>query len=240
MSDPEPMPSASSFPSTQWTQIIEVIQKGETEAATAALADFCERYRPVVYGFFRRRGCNHEQAEDYAQEFFRTRILKPWDDRNGFLHTAQRSEQGKFRSFLCQVLWRFLQDQWKAQRTAKGGGNVPHFSLEGLELDGAGADQESFKRFGSEFDRVFAWEIIRRAAERSKHSRHILAHFKGEISQKEAADKLHFSENAFRQAFHNFRKRLARDFWDEVANLVGPDENEIRAEIKYLISLFSR
>ena len=60
------------------------------------------------------------------------------------------------------------------------------------------------------------------------------------MSQKEAADELHFSENAFKQAFHNFRTRLARDLWDEVAKLVGPEENEIRAEIEYLISLFKQ
>ena len=42
-----------------------------------------------------------------------------------------------------------------------------------------------------------------------------------------------------KQAFHRFRERLARDLWEEVGKLVGPDEADIRAEIAYLMSLFA-
>jgi len=108
---------SGSFPTTQWTQIIAVMQDGTEAAAWHALSNFCEQYRPAIQSFFVRRGCTQENAMDYTQEFFLSRILVPWDARNSFLHQARRSEHGRFRSFLCWMLWHFLRDQLK-----KGGG----------------------------------------------------------------------------------------------------------------------
>ena len=240
MNDLKEEPPASCFPTTQWTRIIETIQEGAHEKASAALEEFCTSYRSAIYKFFRRRRCTHEQAEDYTHEFFRSRIFMHWDDRDGFLHQAQRSGRGKFRSVLCHVLWRFLQDEWKQQLSARAGGALPHVPLEGLDLADTNPGQQDFAKFGSEFDRVFALEMIQKAAERSKHSQYLLAHFRGEMSQQEAAKELGLSENAFKQAYHRFRLRLGQDLWEEVVNLVGPDEQEVRAELEYLISLFAR
>jgi RNA polymerase sigma factor (sigma-70 family) len=237
MSNSESAPPSGFFPTTQWTQVIETMQKGDDQAASAALSEFCEQYRPAVYHFFCRHGCNHERAEDFTQEFFASRILRQWDHREGFVHAAQRIEGGKFRSFLCQVLWRFLQDAWKRERTARAGGSTPHVPLEELDFAVEDADPEAFKRFGQDFDRVFALEVIRKAAARSRHSRYLEAHLRGEMSQQEAAKALGLSENAFKQAYHRFRERLAHALWEEVSRLVGPDETEIRAEIEYLIGL---
>lgn len=230
--------SPSCFPTTQWTQVIEVIQRSDPPTAMAALNEFCERYRPAVYQFFRRKGRGHEVAEDYTQEFFTSRVLKQWDRRTGFLYTAERGEQRRFRSFLAHVLWRFLQTEWTRERSSRTGGSTPHLSLADIPPSEEPAADDDFKSFGSEFDRAFALEILQRAARRSKHSKYLLAHFFEELSQSEAARELGYSENSFKQAYHRFRERLARDLWEEVAQLAGPDENEIRAEIRYLMSLF--
>src|SRR4051794_24285874 len=123
MNDAEP----SSFPTTEWTQVIAVIQGANADAALAALDAFCRSYWPAVYKFFRRRGYPHEQAEEYTQEFFASRVLRS----DGFLVSADRKE-GRFRSFLSHVLWRFLQDEWKANRTARRGGLAPHLPLDEL------------------------------------------------------------------------------------------------------------
>jgi DNA-directed RNA polymerase specialized sigma24 family protein len=224
------------FPTTQWTQIIGSIQSAESDVALVALNEFCECYRPAVLGFFRRHGCDPDQAEELTQEFFVKRILTPWDDRASFMHAAERSK-GSFRSFLCHVLWFFLKDQWKARRTARAGGDVQHIPLEDLAPADELADHEAFKKFGSAFDRVFAQQIIQRAAERSKHSKHLLMYLRGEISQQQAARQLGLSENAFKQAYHRFKERLADDLAEEVAKLAGPAEDEIRAEIRYLMTL---
>jgi DNA-directed RNA polymerase specialized sigma24 family protein len=234
MSDPQ-SPEAGCFPTTQWTQILAPIQRGESDSAWAALNEFCQCYRPAVCQFFRRHGCDPDQAQELTQEFFLKRILKPWDDRASFLHTAERS-RGRFRSFLCHVLWRFLQDEWKSRNAA--GRTASHIPLEELMHADAAADGEAFKKFGSAFDRVFAQQLLHRAAERSNHSRHLLAHFRREISQEQAARELGLSENAFKQAYDRFKKRLALDLAAEAAKIAGPDENDIRAEIRYLMSLF--
>jgi len=234
MSDPSTS-LASCFPVTQWTQVITVIQQGDQASAWTALEDFCQRYRPAIRNFFLRRGCSPEQAEDYTQAFFASRIVARWETRDGFLHVAQRAACGKFRSFLAHVLWRFLQDEWKKENSARAGGGARPLPLENAELLAAPG---SLDEFGREFDRTFSLELIRKAAARSEHSRHLQAHLRGEMSQQQAARELGLSENAFKQAYHRFRERLARDLWDEVSQLVGPAEQDIRAEIAYLVSLF--
>jgi DNA-directed RNA polymerase specialized sigma24 family protein len=238
MTNPEPASLPSCFPTTQWTQLIGVIQQGDDQTAWKALAQFCELYRPAIRNFFRRRGCSPEEADDHTQAFFASRILQGWDQREGFLHTAQRGGSARFRSFLAHVLWRFLQDEWKKRTTQKAGAGVVHVPLEGLELADDRSEGEAFGSFGREFDRLFALEIIRKAAERSRHSKHLLTHLRGELTQEEAARELGLTPNAFKQAYHRFRQRLALDLWEEVARLAGPDEKEVRAEIEYLMSLF--
>jgi DNA-directed RNA polymerase specialized sigma24 family protein len=202
------------------------------------MAEFCKHYRPAIVSFFLRRGCRPEQAEEYTQSFFLSRVLAKWEGRSGFLHSVQQDEQKRFRSFLSRVLWCFLKDQWKAERCAKCGGDFLHIPLEEMKAS-EGGDTKAFESYGREFDRTFALEIIRRAAARSKHSRYLEAHLRGELPQQEAAQAMGISENAFKQAYHNFRKRLAKNLWDEVSRLAGPDEREIRGEIAYLMALFA-
>jgi DNA-directed RNA polymerase specialized sigma24 family protein len=238
MSDPKTEALSGCFPTTQWTQIIRVIQAGDEASAWGALADFCEGYRPAIRDFFRRRGCGPEEAEDLTQSFFETRVMKPWCQRNGFLHAARQGPETRFRCFLCQVLWRFLQDEWKRRKTLKAGGGSSFIPLEEGELAAGGAEDDAYTKFGREFDRVFALQILHRAAGSSRHSKYLVAHLRGEISQEEAAGHLGLSANAFKQAHYRFRRRLEADLREEVLKLVGPDEKEIRGELKYLMSLF--
>lgn len=232
-------PLTGCFPTTEWTLVLEVIQKGDGPAASAALENFCAQYRPAIRNFFVRRGADVEQAEEYTQNFFVRRILQRWDGRDGFLHAAHRRAPGKFRSFLCHVLWLHLQDEWRQKSAVTHGGRAEQVSFS----DPGFADTEvggvSYDTFGREFDREFALEIIRKAAARSRHSRFHEAHLRGEMSQAEAARALGIKENAFKAAHHRFRQRLSRDIWAEVAKLVGPDDAEVRAEVSYLLSLFA-
>lgn len=238
MTNPRTTVSSNCFPPTLWTQLISIIQKGGEAAAWQALGEFCESYRPAIRNFFRRHGSGPDDADDLTQKFFQTRIVGRWEAQDGFLHKAKRLPQTRFRSFLAQVLWRFLQDEWKSRKTARSGGGVVPIPLEDVEMTGEVAEGEAYKKFGKEFDRVFALEILHRAAGRSGRSRYLLAHLRGEMSQEEAARRLGLSVNAFKQAYLRFRERLARELREEVAKLAGPDEKEIRAELKYLMSLF--
>jgi len=240
MGDNTTSQSPNFYSTTKWTQILDVIQRDQGEIGQAALAAFCRQYRLAIYNFFRHHGrCDHEQAEDLTHKFLETRIFERLEGRDGFLHRAKRNEHTKFRSFLANVLWKFLRDERRHARSQKAGGGALHEPLEGLDLPDDEADPKPFKEFGSSLDREVALVIIRKSAERSKHSECLEAHLRGEVSQKEAAARLGLSENAFKQAYLNFRRRLAKSLWDEVAKLVGPNEDEVRAEIRYLISLFA-
>jgi len=233
-------PSHGCFPTTEWTLILKVIQKGDVTAAGAALENFCGQYRPAIRNFFFRRCADPHLADEYTQNFFLQRILKPWDDRReSFLHAAEQRAGGRFRGFLSHVLWLHLYDEHRRSISAHGGPGAERVSLSDPvefteEMGGI-----SYAAFGREFDRELALEIIRRAADRSRHSKHHVAHLRGEISQAVAARELGMEENTFKVAHHRFRKRLATDIHAEVSKLVGPDEKEVRAEIAYLISLFA-
>jgi hypothetical protein len=65
------------------------------------------------------------------------------------------------------------------------------------------------------------------------------AHLWGRISPRQAAEELGLSENAFRQGYLRFRRRLAEALREEVTELVGPDDAEIRAEMNYLMNLLA-
>jgi len=231
--------SSGCFPTTQWTQIIAVIQQGDEDSAWNALAGFCQRYRPAIVRFFQRRGLPPELAEEYTQGFFTQRILLPQQERKGFLFAAEKQDGRKFRSFLSWTLWNFLNDQRRLMLSEKAGGKAPHIPLDDFWPIEEASDHKVDARFGRDFDRAFALELIQKATERSKHSEYFEKHLRGEISQQAAAEILGVTENAFKQAFHRFRKRLAQGLWDEVVQLVGPNEDDIREEIRYLMSLFA-
>ena len=239
MADGTANQAAGRYPTTMWTQVIDVIQKGDGDLAWAALSEFCQSYRPAVLSFFRRHSSSPEQAEDYTQAFFESRILKRWEDRAGFLHSVERTEGGRFRAFLAHVLWRFLQDEWKKDSSQRGGKAIPHVPWDELQEGGAGGVTAPSAAFGREFDQAFALEIIQKAARRSRHSQHLMAHLQGELSQVEAAAALGLSANAFKAAYFRFRERLAEDLREEVQRLVGVDAGEVRAEILHLMSLFA-
>jgi DNA-directed RNA polymerase specialized sigma24 family protein len=240
MSDSNSEMPSSSFPTTQWTVIIKVIQEGADDAAWKALSAFCEQYRPAIYGFFRRRGCSHERADEYTQDFFLKRIHARWDDKEGFLFKAKKGEQRRFRGFLCHVLWAFLKDQWKAEGAEVRGGGKVHVPMDGLDFSDAEAEARTVAAISCDLDREVGLEIIKRAAGDTTRSHYLLTHFQDRISQAEAAKELGMSEGAFRKAFFDFRQRFPVNLRKEVAKLVGPDPKDIEEEIKYLMRIFSQ
>jgi RNA polymerase sigma factor (sigma-70 family) len=234
MSEQKTTPASDCFPTTQWTGILNVIQTGGGEASWKALEDFCERYRPAIYNFFRRRGRNHGDAEEFTQEFFLTRIHKRWDIQKGFLFRAKRSEQSKFRCFLCTALRAFMVDMWRESQRG-----LPEAPNERSLTDRSDLENHPDPdQIGRLVDREVALEIIKQAASDFTHSKYLLAHFRGDLSQAAAAAKLGVSEGAFRVAYHRFRKRFLAALRKEVGKLVGPNPDEIDTEIKYLMTLF--
>jgi DNA-directed RNA polymerase specialized sigma24 family protein len=237
MSDLEKKETTSSFTTTKWTLVIQVIQKGDETAAARALEDFCLQYRGAIYGFIRRRGYGHERAEDLVQEFVQSRLLEKWNESDSFVHRAQR-QQGKFRSFLSHVLIRFLQDTARADGAISAGGKAEHVSMEVLAESGHTLPGTVEADCGREFDLEFARTIIELATQNLKHSDHHLAVLMGKKQQGEVARELGMTEPTFRVNHLRFRQRFGEAIRDEVKKVVGDDENEVNEEIRYLMSLF--
>jgi hypothetical protein len=355
---PEHRPSI--YPTTRWTQIIDVIQKGADDQSLAALGDLFEQYRPAIHAFFER--FHKARADDLTSSFFESRVIVPWNRRHGslsplysiedvrrlknlaealkqrrqplteylwailsvpsrellegyaareeqadelraslvvdfnailqgpsiyearrfadvelsvesrnlmqreptgnwvawlnrslladafpgqltkgigFLYMVERQEQRKFRTFLAHAMWWFLKDTTKAELAQNAGGGRPGASLEELGEIGIEIPDGSEEMFGRQLDEEFARRVFALASKRFQHSRQMEAHLWGRISQKQAAAELGLSENAFRQGYLRFRRRLAEALREEVTMLVGPDESEIRAEMSYLMNLLA-
>lgn len=362
MNDAEQPSGPSAYPTTPWTLIIEVIQKGGDEASLAALGRLFESYRPAVQHFFQRRGRRETDAADLTQAFFQGRIVEPWNRRHGrlslayseedierlpllakqlngrsrpvemylwsalpkptqqalesydggkeetkvlratlaadlnvliegpsvydekrfsgvslsaesrnllgrqldgywttwlnrsllgdafprqlvkgigFIYLVERKEGRRFRTFLWHALKCFLDDSTRGELAQRRGGKVPHCSVEELEEAGHELGSDKDERFGRDLDLSFALRVLDMALERFEHSKQLEAHLRGRISQRQAAEQLGISEEAFRASFHRFRKRVAECFRLEVMKTVGPEESEIKAEIRYLMSLLA-
>ena len=103
-----------SFETTQWTVILAAAES-QAPGAEAALSVLCQRYWPPLYFYVRRRGYNHEDAQDLTQEFF-ARLLD-----NSDLKQVDRA-RGRFRSFLLASICHFLTNEWHRSQTQKHGG----------------------------------------------------------------------------------------------------------------------
>jgi DNA-directed RNA polymerase specialized sigma24 family protein len=362
MNDAEQPTGSGAYPTTPWTLIIEVIQKGGDEASLEALGRLFESYRTAVQHFFQRRGRSETDAADLTLAFFQSRIVEPWNRRHGrlsltyseedidqasslttqlkerpravdeylwsalskptqqalatydggkeqtralrarlaadlnilvegpsvydekrfsgvllsaesqnllgrkldgywttwlnrsllgdafprqlvkgigFIYLVERKEGRRFRTFLCHALRCFLDDSRKGELAQKRGGKVPHCSIEELEQAGHEVGSNEHEEFGRDLDLSFALRVLDMALERFEHSTQLEAHLRGQISQKQAAEELGISEGAFKASFHRFRKRVAECFRLEVMRVVGPEESEIKAEIRYLMSLLA-
>jgi RNA polymerase sigma factor (sigma-70 family) len=128
------------FPTTVWDDV---------EAAGGRDPDAFERlaqqYRPAILAFIRRRGIDGTAAEDLCQEVF-VRLIA------GNVLAKADSERGRFRSLLCTVTVRVIQD-WGRQRT-----DIPA----GDNLDDAGLTPD--------FDRVWVLHLVERAFKRLKEA----------------------------------------------------------------------
>ena len=114
-----PESRSSIYPTTRWTEIIDVIQKGADDASLAALGDLFERYRPAIHAFFER--FNRARADDLTSAFFESRVVVPWNRRHGSLSPLYSTEDiRRLNNFayalrqrrrpLTEYLWEILGD----------------------------------------------------------------------------------------------------------------------------------
>lgn len=127
------------FPTTHWTLLAKATSHGDTQAAEA-LASFCQRYRQPIIAFIQRHGVPRDQVEDVAHDFL-LRLLK-----HSALKRADRTK-GRFRSYLCTALARFLISR---SRVSQGPGGQAPLSLdevlENLTPGDSGVEDITFDR----------------------------------------------------------------------------------------------
>jgi RNA polymerase sigma-70 factor (ECF subfamily) len=89
------------FPSTRWSLIHDCRDSSKPDFRTQ-LGELVERYWPPAYWFIRRHwGKSREEAKDLCQEFFLQFYEKDYMQ-------SVDADRGRFRSFVCGALRRFL------------------------------------------------------------------------------------------------------------------------------------
>lgn len=127
------------FPTTAWEDV-----EAAGERDPEALDRLAQLYRPAILAFIRRRGIDGNLAEDLCQEVF-VRLIA------GNVLAKADAARGRFRSLLCTVTVRVMQD-WSRQRTDIPCGDVDDAAL------------------APDFDRVWVLHLVERAFVRLKET----------------------------------------------------------------------
>jgi RNA polymerase sigma factor (sigma-70 family) len=132
------------------------------EARRKALEELITRYWRPVYLFLRMAWKkSNEDAKDLAQAFFLWVVEEE--------ETVRRytPERGSFRTFLKVLLTRYVQDEERATRRIKRGGNLKVLPMEDL-ADLESAAQDPSTNVDEAYRRAWANEVMRHAVERVK------------------------------------------------------------------------
>lgn len=235
-------PKRGSFPTTRWSIVANASAGSESEAH-AALETLCQQYWYPLYGFIRRQGRTHHEAEDCTQEFF-ARLLA----NEGM--AAARAERGRFRTFLLTALRNFLRKEWHRKQAVKRGGGTEPLSLELRDAQDRFAHEPADEALNPEqaFDRTWALGTIDRAVstlreeyEKSGRGELFMALIPlvwgdGSVEALAApAARLDITTHAFTVALHRLRQRVAHRLRANVVETVA-SEAEVDEELRHLIA----
>jgi RNA polymerase sigma-70 factor (ECF subfamily) len=220
------------FPTTQWTLLAQATLSGET-AGRQAMEDLCHRYWSPLYHFIRVRGYNEAEAKDLTQEFLLHLV------EHSTLQKADRS-RGKFRSFLCGALVRFLADAYDKRQAQKRGGGAPHVELDSAAEELGASSTPDELVFDREWAMVILENALRTVEQQFKGAEKDFAVLRqflpGSIavpSYDEAATQLGLNLAALKSELHRLRKRFKAAVREEVAATVSAP-HEIDQEMNHL------
>lgn len=219
----------SSFPPTEWTNLIQPIKDGSPEAPEA-LNRLCEIYRAPILLFFRRHGIDAHQAEDLTQVFIASLL------RSNIWERLDRAN-GSFRCFLAtRVRW-FLLNHWKSLRR-------PTSQFEPLDDN----QQDPNRTPDHEFDRNWAWTLVRQAVsqiEKDWNGRGTGIHFQDlvgfltteadHLSIDVLARKYGKSANALYQDIFRLRRTYRTILTSLVRETVSSDA-AVKTELSFLVA----
>jgi len=230
------------FDTTRWSIVLRA--RGEAGDARAALENLCQRYRPPVFAYIRRRGYATETAEDLAQTFFAKFLEHAY-------HADADPARGRFRAFLLTALKRFLIDADAERHALKRGGEI-HFkslddelgsdTLDGLaerqtpemafERDWAATVLESaMARLRSEATQAGKQQLFEQLSE-------FLLERPDETDYLRVAEALNLRRNTLAVAVHRLRHRLRELVRAEIAETTT-DNSELESELRQLRASFN-
>lgn len=241
MSQETPLQSKSSFPTTEWSVVLEAAST-DPGRAQAALEKLCGRYWYPIYAFIRQRGNNVHKAEDLTQGFFAFVLERR------VLECAERSK-GHFRSFMLVSLTNYiLNEHDRAQSLKRGGGHRI------VSFDECLAEERYLHEIADHstpekhFERHWATTLVRRVLDRLREEfekRGNTALFSGlqpfltdepeTGAQERLATQLGMETGAVKVALHRARRRFGELLRREVAHTVSRPE-EVEEEIRYLLA----
>jgi RNA polymerase sigma-70 factor (ECF subfamily) len=240
---PEPR---NRFPTTHWSIVLQA-GADSTGQARAALERLCRDYWYPLYGYARRHGRAHHEAQDCTQEFL-ARLLAA-----GAVTGAQ-PERGRFRTFLLTALRNFLVNEWHRAQAGKRGGGTVH-----VPLDPPADVEERFAREPADaaltpeqaFDRNWALDLLEHAAADLRHDYErtgrgalftLLAPLAwndgAEESLAELGARAGLTPQASAVALHRLRRRLADRLRERIAETVAGD-GDVDTELRHLIAAVS-
>lgn len=229
------------FPQTAWSRIYSGAGAGgqSEEEIREALDEICLRYWQPARRFLRFLGCNEQDAEDIAQEFFATWATPEKLERLG-------PEKGRLRSYLKQSLRRHLINHWRAQQAQRRGGGEKPLPLEdvtepildedgaNLEYDLAWADAVMgavVKRMGATYQGRGKGKLFEILADS-------LPGGPGLQPYAEIAVSADVSEAQIKIEVHRLRRRFAKELRAEVAGTLA-DPDELEDELRHLLRIMA-
>lgn len=230
--------TAPGFRTTRWNLVLDAV--APERDSRAALETLCSTYWYPLYGFVRRHGRSHEDAQDLVQAFF-TRLIEKRDWRVD-------PERGRFRSFLMAAMRNFMANARDHDQADKRGGGAPLVSIDAEASGRFAAEPIDHATPQSLFERAFALSLLddalRRLAEEQAsagNSRRFAAlrPYLGADAATPAyaalAAELSTNEGAVRVALHRLRQRHGELVRRAVADIVQ-DPADVEAEIDALLA----
>lgn len=237
---------ATTFPSTQWTVVVQA-GAATGEASRAALEALCGVYWSPLYAFLRRseRGINPHDAQDLVQGFLARLIQR------GDLESVG-PDKGRFRTYLLAGLRNFRIKQALHDKAARRDRRRQVAFLDGDQAEAmCGPDLREGISPEQAYDRQFARVALARAMEalRLEHRARgkealfdALAPFldgTGRGDYESVAARLGLKRGTAAVVVHRMRGRLRTLLRAEVERTVGPGidvEEELRSLLEVLAS----
>jgi len=232
------------FATTRWS-VVMLAGQAQSEESSSALEVLCRTYWYPLYAFVRRRGRDHDEAQDLTQAFF-TRLLE-----KEHLTLADR-QRGRFRTFLLTALKNFLVNEWEKGQAQRRGGNQRFVDWEATDAEGRFLNEPvDDSTPESVYERRWVATLLEhvlaqlrkeaRASGRQPLFERLKEYFWGDSAEATygaIAAEFNMSEIAVKGAAYRLRQRFRELLRAEIAHTVL-NEEEIEDELRHLIQVMS-